>query len=308
MKQTLLTLSILSSLAIAGCSGGPSSSDFSGRGGVPSGMLTLSITDAAIDDATNVFIQFSSIELKPVDGPSIAYDFDSPMQIDLLSLQGSLSQDFFNNIIVPSGDYEWLRLAVNTVADMDSYIRLNDGSVHELIIPSGSETGLKINNGFTVGAGSSVAMTIDFDLRQSIVVVADNAPYLLKPVLRLVNNAEAGSINGTIDSALTLAENCSDGISETGNAVYVFTGFDAELDDVDHQEPNPFTTALMTFNTDTGFYDYEVGFIPVGDYTVAYTCMADLDDPETNDLIEFQSATNVSVTAAVSLSGADINR
>lgn len=306
MKHQLLALSLLSSLVLASC-GGPSSEDsLGGRSGVPSGELTFSITDAAVDGATEVWVQFSAVEIKPADGPSITYTFNTPMNVDLLSLQGSVSEDFFNGIVVPSGTYNWVRLAVNTADDFDSYIKMSDGSEHELTIPSGNQSGLKINNEFIVAAGGQTAMTIDFDLRKSIVKASGE--YKLKPVLRLVNNAEAGTITGSIDPALTLGPDCSDADSNTGNAVYVFTGLDAELDDIDKISPDPITTALMTFNTETGMYDYEVGFLPEGNYTVAYTCMADLDDPEVDDAIVFQSKTNVTVTAPVELAGADTNR
>jgi Domain of unknown function (DUF4382) len=307
MKHQLLTLSLLSSLVLASC-GGPSSEDsLGGRSGVPSGELTFSITDAAVDGATEVWVQFSAVEIKPADGPSITYTFDTPMNVDLLSLQGSVSEDFFKDIVVPSGTYNWVRLAVNTSGTSDSYIKfINDNNDYELTIPSGSQSGLKINNEFIVAAGGKTAMTIDFDLRKSIVEASGE--YKLKPVLRLVNNAEAGTITGSIDSALTTGANCSDELPDTGNAVYVFTGFDAELDDIDNISPDPITTALMTFNTETGMYDYEVGFLPEGHYTVAYTCMADLDGPKVDDVIVFQSTTNVTVTAPVELAGADTNR
>lgn len=277
---------------------------------MPSGELTISITDAAVDSATNVFIQFNAIEIKPASGPSITYTFESPMTVDLLSLQGSLSQDFFNNIVVPSGNYNWIRLAVSSGVDdvWDSYIRFSDGSEYELEIPSGNQSGLKISSGFTVEAYKQSSMTIDFDLRKSIVMAAGK--YKLKPVLRLVNNATSGSITGSID-VLSLGvnpANCSDILPDTGNAVYIFEGFDAVLDDIDNELPEPVTTALMTFNTVTGMYDYDVGFMPQGKYTVAYTCMADLDDPEANDEIIFQSPMNVTVSVPVDLAGADTNR
>lgn len=310
MKLKLLTLSILSGLSLLGC-GGPASEDASGRGGVPNGALTLSITDAAVDNAAEVWVQFSSIELKPDEGSSMTYTFDTPLSVNLLSLQGSLSEDLFNSIVIPSGTYNWIRLAVNTSDDLDSYIKLDDGTVHELTIPSGNESGLKIKGGFIVGAGSETAMTIDFDLRKSVIKVKEKesvSTYHLKPVLRLVYNDNAGTIIGSIDAALTTGTDCSDQDPKTGNAVYVFTGFDAEVDDIDDVLPEPITTALMKLNKKTGLYDYEVGFLPQGNYTVAYTCMADWDDPEVDDAIVFQSTSNVTVVAPVDLAGADIIR
>lgn len=308
MKAVLTTIPLMLSLAISGCGGGASDSDYGGRSGTGKGHLTLAITDAAIDDITEVWIQFSAIELKPAGSSSFIETFDQPMKINLLALQGSLSEDLLTNITVDSGEYNWVRVLVDVVADgtLDSYIVMKDGSMHELDIPSGSQTGLKINTNFTVGDNSKVNMTIDFDLRKSIVLSAGG--YHLKPVLRLVDNADSGSITGSIASGLTVGASCSDSLPETGNAVYVFSGANAELDDIDNQLPEPVTTALMTLNTSTGDYDYEVGFLPAGEYTVAYTCMADLDDPEVDDLIDFVQTENVTVSSPKLLGGAELNR
>lgn len=309
MNKVSLTVILLSGLLLTGCSSDKASNSMNaGRSGSSNGMLTLAITDAAVDSASEVWIQFTAIELKPASGPSVTISFDTPVDINLLTLQGSLSQDFFNNEMVPGGSYDWMRLLVNASNDgvLDSYIVLDDGNAHELSVPSGNQTGLQINGGFSISANTEVAMTLDFDLRKSIVVA--NGKYLLKPVLRLIENASSGSINGSIDSSLTMGANCSDSSPVTGNAVYVFAGSNAELDDMDNQLPEPVTTALLTFNTATGLYDYEVGFLPEGSYTVAYTCMADLDNPEVDDEIFFQQTINASVSAPIESGGAEFNR
>lgn len=308
MKHIFLILSLVSTLVLTACSGGSSSDGMGGRSGNQKGLLTLGVTDAAVDDIKEVWIKFTEIVLKPENGPSITFEFDSPLSVNLLDLQGSLSMDFFNNELVDAGKYNWIRLGVLAKQDgmMDSYVVLKDESVHELFIPSGAQTGLKINTAFTVDPMSSVFMTVDFDLRRSIVIASGE--YHLKPVLRLINDDESDSIVGSVASDLTTGVNCSDALPETGNAVYLFAGPDANFDDIDGTDPEPVTTALLSMNTETGNFDYEIGFIPVGDYTLAFTCMADLDDPEADDAIIFTSLGNVSVDAPVNLGGADLNR
>jgi hypothetical protein len=104
---------------------------------------------------------------------------------------------------VAAGCYEWIRLQVNAAFDdvHDSYIELDDGSQHELRIPSGSQSGLKLTRGFTVGAGGETALTVDFDLRTSVIDPRGQPGYFLKPVLRLVNDLAVGKIRGSVDSA-----------------------------------------------------------------------------------------------------------
>jgi len=73
----------------------------------------------------------------------IPYDFvdesgdPEPRQIDLLALT--------------AGDYSWIRLKVNAARGLiDSYIDLLDDTRHSLYVPSGSQSGLKLNHGFNV--------------------------------------------------------------------------------------------------------------------------------------------------------------
>ena len=248
-------------------------------------MLTVSITDAAVDSAAEVWIEFTGIELQPESGDRISYDFDSPLSINLLSLQGNLSQDFFNNSPVPEGTYSWVRLKVNATLDgtLDSYIKLDDGNSYELDVPSGSQTGLKINTPFTVTANAETAVTIDFDLRKSIVLSAGE--YKLKPVLRLVDNSTTDTVTGTVDSALASDASCSDSDPLTGNAVYLFEGHDVIPDDIDNKNPEPVTTALLTLDATSGLLQYEIGFIPAGNYTLAFTCQADQDSWSTSSSV-----------------------
>ena len=51
----------------------------------------------------------------------------------------------------------------------------------------------------------------------------------------------------------------------------------------------------MEVNND-GDFVYEIGFVLAGDYTLAFTCEAANDDPETDDVINFTTQ-NVTVTA-----------
>jgi len=57
-----------------------------------------------------------------------------------------------------------------------------------------------------VTGGGAVALTVDFDLSQSLVVTG-SGKYKLKPVLHLVSTAEAATITGSIAAAAFGAEN-----------------------------------------------------------------------------------------------------
>ena len=278
------TVLLSASLLIAACGSGDSAS-------TNTGLVTLKITDAPVDEAENVWVEFSAVTFKSADDEDVIFTLDPVQRINLLALQGSESQALLENVEIPAGDYNQIRLAVNAEFDdvMDSYITI-DGTEYELQVPSGSQSGLKLNTPFTIAAGTTgmtvadedSVYTIDFDLRKSIVNPVGQPGYFLKPVLRLVQNINTGTISGTVDSQLLVGANCSDG-PFTGNSVYVFAGENITPDDIDGNEPDPITTSFVNYNIDTGIYSYEVGFLTAGDYTLALTCSADRDDVETDD-------------------------
>ena len=274
------------------CGSGGNSSN-----GPSTGLLSLHITDAPVDNADHVFVEFTGVEIQSSSGNRTNFNFSPPRQIDLLSLHGGGSEVILDREILPSGNYNWVRLKVNADCDeLDSYIEINNIR-HPMWIPSGSQTGLKLVRGFHLPADGIADFTIDFDLRKSV-----NNPegqgnctenYKLKPALRIVNNTEVGSIAGTVNPTLITATTC-----RGGNAVYVFQNHDIVPDDVDEIIPDPITTAIVSLNTMRD-YVYRGSFLGAGNYTIAFTCQAENDNPETDDQLDFVGTSNVSVTAGL---------
>ncbi len=261
-----------------------------------SGTLNLNITDAPVDSAAKVVVTFNGVSIKPENGSAYDIDFvDSDgnvivKSIDLLSQQGANSEPLLVNHILNAGHYNWMRLNVITSqSSTDSYIELDDGSQHPLYVPSGDETGLKLNQGFNITDGGAATFTIDFDLRKSVLSPNKNSQaYKLKPTLRIVSNDNVGHISGIVGSVSLSDASC------TGSdyAVYVFTGDNITPDDVDGIDADPVSTALLS---DT--YKYAVGFLNAGVYTIAFICQANDDNSETNDVISFIGTDVITVTA-----------
>lgn len=222
----------------------------------------------------------------------IAFDFPTPQQIDLLKQQGGNSASLLSGVSLPAGHYAWIRLKLATTDCCT--ITLSDGSVHPLIIPSGDETGLKLVHGFTVAAGGMVNFTIDFDLRSSIVLA--NGVYILKPVLRIVDNEDTGRIHGVVDNTFMIGASA---ITDPAcmPAAYVYAGANATPADINPTSSvQPMATATVKLDDDTGEYVYTAGFLAPGDYTVALACAAG-DNPMTVDALAFTATKNATVTA-----------
>lgn len=272
---------VAASLAIAGCG----SDDDGGTG-----TMSLDVTDAPVDNATAVTVEFTGVEVKPAEGRSEVFDFDSARSIDLLALQGSDSDSLLADEPLPAGEYNFIKLKVNAAqGQMDSTISLDDGNTHSLFVPSGGQDGLKLVQGFTVPVNGSVDFTVDFDLRKSVSdPESGQVDYILRPALRLVDNTEVGHIAGTVDSATASDSACSP-------AVYAYEGSDVTPDDVG-SSTEPVTTSQVS-DDGSGTFEYELGFLVAGDYTVALTCDADADEADTDDNISFEGSQNATVEA-----------
>ena len=283
MQRQLWPILIVAT-ALTACGGG------SGDSPDPYGKINLGVTDAAVDGAQHVVVEFTGVELKAVnDASPEVFDFATPRRIDLLALEGGGSEILLKDEVLPAGNYEWIRLKVNAGRTAsDSYVDLRDGSRHPLFIPSGNQSGLKLIRGFTIGAGSTTNFTIDFDLRRSVIrPPGQNGDFLLKPVLRIVDNLQVGTLSGTIASTL-ITTTCKP-------AVYAFTGSSIVADDLGGTT-EPLVTARVLQSPTSGAYGYRIGFMPVGAYTLALTCESDLDDPEANDTIAFVKTQNATVS------------
>jgi hypothetical protein len=295
--RLLKRIASIAALVVAGCGGS------GGSGGNAPGALTLHITDAAVDAADHVFVQFHGVEIqgagqlitllycqdpsdptKTVVRQGACTTPAAPKQLDLLALSGGQADFLLNGFMLPSGHYDWVRLLVDTGGTLDTYIVVQ-GVNYGLTIPSGMQTGLKVNRGFDVPAGGAADFTIDFDLRKSVVLSAIG--YILRPTLRMVDNVLVGAISGTVNATL-VPSGCTP-------AVYVFAGAGVTPDDIDGIAPDPVTVASVKLAN--GVYSYRAAFLEAGSYTLAYTCDAAADDPMVNDTLVFGSPVTVVVAA-----------
>ena len=299
MRNTQFSSSFRASLGTAlcivaaACGGG-------GDGG-DTGTVSLSVTDAPVDEASSVVIQFSGVAFKREgSAPEMVENLTpSPRQIDLLQYQQGRAAILLNDVVLTAGRYEWLRLIVDNEPNVrDSYVTLDSGAECELRVPSGAESGLKLNRGFTLPADGSVALTVDVDLRQSLHAppgqrgsgIDCTQAFLWRPTLRLVDDANVGAIAGRVDAALVTMD-CVP-------SVYVFAGADVLPDDVEEMsastpDVDPLVVATVNVLNGATQYDYRAAFIPAGTYTVAFSCGD--DDPASDDPLTFSPTQNATV-------------
>ena len=284
---------VCSALLAMGC--GDNAADISGTG-----IFSLGVTDAPVDSADAVVVTFTEVQLLGGDDELLqSFVPATPRQIDLLSLAGGLSELLVDAEVIPAGRYQQIRLLIdapspscqNPSAPFASFITI-DGTEFPLVVPSGAQSGLKLNGPIDVPAGGAAAYTIDFDLRRSVTERGNTGCFNLRPSLRLVENDQIGGLRGEVAPELLTASSCTaDPATGEGSAVYLYAGDGVAPDDLDGSGAEVLTSLriLAPTGTDTNF-SYAAGFLPPGPYTVAFSCQAGDDRAEQDDDIEFSPA------------------
>ncbi len=197
---------IVAGLALAVLAAGCGATEGGGTG-----TFGLRVGDAPIDGAARVVVTFDRVEL--VGAPGRVTVWEGFETIDLLALRNCVLFDLVPPTSVPAGVYEQVRLRIVARADSrfvptavlpyPNFIDLGGGTVQPLRVPSGEQSGAKILGPFVVPDGGSLGVLADFDLRKSIHLVSAGASgqYLLRPVLRAVEDARAAAVRGTVTKA-----------------------------------------------------------------------------------------------------------
>ena len=155
------------------------------------GTLSISLTDApaAYDSIIIVFTEISA----HIDSEWVHVTRD-PVRVNLLDWSNG-ETFLLGSAEVPAGKYTQIRIKIDAAS-----IGVK-GEVHELIVPSGLKTGLKLGPQFTISEGSTYSLVLDFEANRSVVVLGPKENpngYKLKPHIRVITEALTGSISGTV--------------------------------------------------------------------------------------------------------------
>ncbi|EDL66913.1 DUF4382 domain-containing protein [Vibrio campbellii] len=232
--------------------------------------VTLSVSDAPIDDVSEVVVTYSKVAFLPVgDGegePQIfeVYKTDEdgnyvdengdllpdgeeplPLSVNLLDFQGSDAQELVEDEVIPTGDYKLCVFANDgDHPDYPSYV-VEEATGNEVPLtvkgegkcPQGvgdePNTGvLFFNDTFAVNSDNN-DYVVEFDLRRGLkdATGKDEGYTIQRTSVTLINTVTTGEIEGNV--ALTTYQGCeTDTPSSNGyaHAVYLYEGDIAESD------------------------------------------------------------------------------
>lgn len=151
--------------------------------------LDIRLTDAP-GQFDNVFIDIQGIKIH-VDSVWITPSNFNAGIYDLLELNNGLDT-LLCAVDIPVGKISQIRLILG---DNNSVV-INSIS-YPLTIPSGQQSGLKLNLHMDIQPNVSYTILLDFDVAKSIILNGNNQ-YILKPVIRAITNQTNGKIKGYV--------------------------------------------------------------------------------------------------------------
>lgn len=196
MRKLSLSILFIISIVFWYCSEnsttGPTSGD--NDSGVGSIRIILVDSPATLD---SVVICISLVEVHKAGSETTQGSWftinDSLRYFDLLQLTNGASA-VLGDTSLSAGKYTQIRLIVED----GSYV-IDNGVKENLNIPSGSQSGIKLNHSFDIESGNLYEFYLDFNVDKSIIQTG-NGQYKLKPVIRVIPAIISGSISGRVPS------------------------------------------------------------------------------------------------------------
>ena len=187
--KSIFFLSMLSFFVLIGCSDQTTNVDPVD----PNGRLKMYLIDspAALD---SVIICVTRVEVHRAGNDSTSGWFvinDLTRYFDLLQLTNGASA-ILGDTSLPAGQYTQIRLFIGD----GSYV-VDQGIKHDLEVPSGSQSGLKLIHQFTIESNKLYELLLDFNVEKSIIITG-NGQYKLKPTIKVTPVVISGSISGQV--------------------------------------------------------------------------------------------------------------
>ena len=168
----------------------------SNTAGISTSKVQILLTDAPSDMIASAEVWISHVYLQGRIGEpeedgggrvDLFNDPESPHHYDLLELQDGLTADLTGFVEIEAGLYKGLRLVVDRarVTLVEGLAFPGDTDTAILMVPSGSESGIKValNDRINAAEGQSTTLTVDFDVDRNFVIQGGEGESAIQGVL-----------------------------------------------------------------------------------------------------------------------------
>lgn len=189
-KLYATSLLLLSSLVLMQCNDTFLQDDEDGR-------IQITMFDEPAE-YESVFVEIVSVEAHRQTGDQDSGWFtlsEDTVRTDLLELVAG-NQEVLADTLLEPGTYQQIRLILGE----DNKL-VKDGQEFDLHVPSGQQTGIKLNVNAEIEPETTYALELDFDASRSIIPRGASGNYNLRPVIRVVTTETSGTIAGNVEPA-----------------------------------------------------------------------------------------------------------
>lgn len=229
--------------------------NITGCGSGSSGQASVAVADASSDQYNAIYVTIDKVQVHAsADAEESGWVtlFTPRKTVNLLALINGVREEL-GVVSLATGHYTQMRLIIGTEADTGinilsqshpfaNYVIDTSNAYHELKVPSGHQTGIKIVHGFDINANETTELILDFNASASVVIAGSSGKYLLKPTIKVLETADYAILSGRVTAAAD-----SSAIAGALVTAQIYSASAADLKD-------QVTVESGTISADTGFY------------------------------------------------------
>jgi hypothetical protein len=237
-----------------------------GEEGGLKGTLKISITDAPIDDDQVKAVNLTITNIEGLqNGTWKAFrNFEQPVGVNLLAYTGGKSVLLIDQFATP-GEFSSIKLTLNManrnsslIVSPQSNVVFKNGTSTSIYMPEGKAPEVILEKSIGIHSRGITDITLDFDLRKSI-LINDAGEYILDPVVRFVETNKAGHIKAT-----ALSSTIPDRVVAYAYRAGTFSNNEADDSSRERAFPQSITSTAVKVK------NFALGFLEDGNYDLIF--------------------------------------